>query len=273
MTIRDYGHNDSRQYKIDAFDFSGKSKGEVIDTGKYGDNAMVDPTKMNEDIGDDDNSSHVNIIHSMLNKAGFDDARIASGITLRPTALQKVAAKLGVSARDIKMLISTLVSHLRKDGADMVQSVYEDLVSEPDADGNLTIRDTDTGKSSFVTGDAAAQIRRRMDRGNENEQDILADYNPNKTTMREWIDSMVIPGHKIVEQPKFVGSIDAGIPFNFPWKIGHEHGTATAYATGYGTDMGFRVISVRDEDGDEFEASAELLDQLREIAKESINDV
>lgn len=106
----DFGHNvikNQRSYKIKAYDFKSASDMKVRLTGMYGDNAMEDPSSLNES-----EDSMLDQLKEMLNNAGVSDDELKDGFGLSKSGEHKVAAGLGISVEEVPTLINSLVSML-----------------------------------------------------------------------------------------------------------------------------------------------------------------
>lgn len=252
MSINDYGHkqNTPHEFKIDAYDFAGRStRNSIIDTAGYGDNAMEDPAVLNE--FDD---SKLQQLEAMLTGVGATTQDIAAGIKLRPSGIAKVAAELGIAPEEVQILINTLAEKIRQDQTSEDLPLIEEFAHEDDSEGNSTVRDTDSGESAYVTGDAAMQMHDRLARGREKEQDVLRSYSPKL---------------KEGELGTAKGPSDPST-FNFPWKFGHDHGVATAIAVGTGPNMKMRIMKIVDQDGDDFEPEGQMKRYLQRAAYDFI---
>lgn len=122
-------------------------------------------------------------LHAMLAKAGVTDEEIINGFRLTDKGNQKAAAILGIAPEEVRLLIGSLTTQLRHDHKQHASIVNEfsTMVAEgrfeyePDYLGNVTVRDTKTGKEVFLRGDAAADLLSRVE-GSDDQQAALADF-------------------------------------------------------------------------------------------------
>lgn len=153
----DHGHGGiaPRTYKIKAFDFTSKKEGNAV--GAYADNAMEDPSMVNEAV----EQSHLEILHSLLSKAGVSDEQIKDGIELKDAGYDKVAAALGIAADDVQPLIDTLKKRLNgEDETDILNeltsqtedTIPSDIKAEIESDvGTMEFPFKIEGKSGYAT--------------------------------------------------------------------------------------------------------------------------
>lgn len=186
-------------------------------SARYGDNDMEDDALLDEtynDAGDDDSvtgfdsvqdefnkskipdpkSSIIDKVQAMLQKAGVSDVEMRQGIDLTDAGKQKVAARLGISAKEVPMLLASLSTRLRGDEAheeSAYESVEEDYHSimneddnstrfgyEKDSLGNVTVTDTQTNKKVYLQGSEATDLLNRLEQSPDAEQDILSGLEP-----------------------------------------------------------------------------------------------
>lgn len=133
-------------------------------------------------------------LHQMLNKAGITDEQFVSGVRLTQSGLEKAARRLGVDSREIELLMRSLFTRIQQEQsriAEMAASFREavDPIVRFDSEDapsgrysyevdylkNVTIHDTQTGKSVFLRGTAATAILNRIAAGAD-EQAVLAQY-------------------------------------------------------------------------------------------------
>lgn len=130
----DYSNNPKnrqRSFKIRAYDFKSASDMPVRPTGTYADNAMVDPSRLNE--SDD---SQIDTLKALLNKAGVTDEEIKGGLSLTQVGYHKIAAALGVSIEQAQTLVTTLVKSLSVSQGAQVTEKSSKLIDEIDREIN-----------------------------------------------------------------------------------------------------------------------------------------
>ena len=133
---------------------------------------------------------------------------------------------------------------LRKSNRHMDEARYS---YEPDALGSITVRDSATGRSSFVQGAAASRLLSQLKNQGGNQDALLA-------PLVEALDEA--PGQDFDDEIK----ADAGT-YNFLWKIGSQHGSGTVM---FHADGGphLKLTDVRNSNGDEIDADPTMRHEL-----------
>lgn len=245
----DHGHNHPTHlhvYKIKPHDFKSKPQGKVRYTGNYGDNAMADDAKLNEDV------SMLERLRGMLNRADVSDDEIIGGIRLTEKGTQKVAARLGIAGSEVELMINSLVSKLRRE-RDIENGLDEDYSHESDYLKNVTVRDNDTGEEHFVRGSKGAKLVDRLNTHPEKSQTLL------RRSVNE-SDTEIDDYESEIKENYGHGS------YNFPWTYNGKSGTGTARFRGVGERIRVDVISVRDRYGREFEPDTKMMDSIQQQA-------
>lgn len=204
-------------------------------------------------------------MNAMLNKAGFDDAEIARGLRLKQSGMQKLSARLGVSEQEASQMLDQLINRLRDD-AERVAESYRSILEgsrygyERDRLGNVTVRDSHSGKEIFLRGATAAELLKAVKLGDE--QQILAGYLTETVT------------EDAGEEDSYADEIktDRG-SYNFPWSFERQQGTGTAEYTGRGDSFKINLVSIRDQDGDEIDAEGPMRSALTNQAFKFIGQV
>jgi 8-oxo-dGTP pyrophosphatase MutT (NUDIX family) len=115
-------------------------------TNNYADNPLV----LDEDS---ETRSQAKRLHALLKKAGYSDKAISGGITLSKVGKEKIAARFGISAKDVETVMATLIAELRDDQDEHPLPETDDRYSfERDALGNVAIHDRKTGKQAYARG-------------------------------------------------------------------------------------------------------------------------
>lgn len=205
-------------------------------------------------------------MNAMLNKAGFDDAEIARGLRLKRTGMQKLAVRLGVTEHEASQMLDQLINRLRDDEERVAES-YRSIVEgsrygyERDRLGNVTVRDSHSGKEIFLRGATAAELLKAVKLGDE--QEILAGY------LTETVTENV--GE---EDDSYADEIKADRgSYNFPWTYERQQGTGTAEYSGRGDTFKIQLVSVRDAQGEEIEAEGPMKSALTNQAFKFIGQV
>lgn len=256
--MNDYGdkRQAQRAYRIDAYDFNGKSANDAPTQGTYADNIMDDPSGMNEG----DNADLLIQLQGILNdECDLDDDAIARAPRLSASAIGKLGIRFGMGAPKVQKLFLDLVNSLVADKRH-VNEAMDDIDTprysmEEDSMGNMIISDAVTGKSMTLMDQDAHEVKEKIEAGDDNEQEILHDTMHGDSNLKESDDGF--------------GSDTS--TYNFPWRLAGKHGTATGKFSGSGDSFQMKVISVRDETGEEIDASAPMMSRLTQIGMDFIN--
>jgi 8-oxo-dGTP pyrophosphatase MutT (NUDIX family) len=104
-------------------------------------------------------------VHEIVSRAISDD-EILRGVTLTPAGFVKLARKLGTSEHEARALFNSLVDYLRRGDAlsedRLRQDLDRDVSAEPDALGNVTLRNRKTGKQAFVRSATPTRVLDKM---------------------------------------------------------------------------------------------------------------
>lgn len=139
------------------------------------------------------------------------------------------------------------------------KSVMERFSYERDSTGNVTVRDSETGKERYLQGTKAASVLYKLDHG-ANEHDVLAPL------LTEGLIDDNYDGDFEQEISAKAGT------YNFPWKYNGENGFATAF---YRTDTDtphLKLQSVRDVDGNEMDVDDSMEQDLLKQAHDFIGE-
>lgn len=188
-------------------------------------------------------------LHAMLGKAGVSDSDLIAGVELTHAGYQKIAGQFHVSVKEANFMVSQLITSLRMEERRISENYYRALSEaneryafEKDFLKNVTIRDTRSGETKFVSGSEANELLSALANSPQAEQEILANYMAGDSELTE----------EDVEEDaddSYAAEIDSKVgSYNFPWKDGEDQGTATVTYSG---DANIRLISIRDEQGDE----------------------
>lgn len=185
-------------------------------------------------------------LHRILNTAGVKDDEITHGIKLTPRGYEKIAAQLGTSADIVKTMMNSLVTRVRRD-EERVSEEARQYTYETDSQG-VMVRNSQAGTQKYYTGSSAEHIVRLLSdckTGSAEEQHLLSLYAPDAQDLTE-AESHEEADLGFAEEIKSTSG-----SFNFPWKVDHRHGTATASYTGRDHHVVIEVIDVRDANGDD----------------------
>ncbi|CAM6054458.1 unnamed protein product [Sphagnum tenellum] len=284
---------------------------------RYGDNAMRDETKLEEapfghpdssetmpeparsfapfghpdniDTAPDPKSGIVDRLQRILQKAGISDDEMRQGIDLTPAGMQKVAARLGMAAHEVPMLLGSLSTRLRDDekhSEEAYESVYESLMNEDDSRfgyekdgmGNVTVRDGQTGKEVYLQGSQATDLLKTLSQSPEDEQAILGDLVPLMEAAYRKSVSHKKKGKKVIEQakpeppePDYLDEMKQSHgTFNFMWRSKGQHGSATARYAFDGHEMHVKILSARDQQGEVIHLDPSMKAELEKIGHDFI---
>jgi hypothetical protein len=127
----------------------------------------------------------------------------------------------------------------------------------------MTIRDSETGDETYVQGSEAAELYQALRHNPDHAQEILAHYMSDAEPVMEDEQGM----------HSYNSEIDGGDgTYNFPWKAGSKHGTATVEYYLKGQQPIINLVSVRDAGGDEVRPSPALDAELKKQAIAFIGD-
>lgn len=261
-------------------DFGDKGRADLsvkMNNPRFSDNSMsIDEyADTSFDVNDENDAADMDKIHQMLTQAGITDQEIIQGITISQNGKNKIAGQLGISPSEVDLLIATLEQKLSDTDAtdtdalidDYYRGMYEGVNSpwklkysfkkiserlsyEKDSMGNVTVRDSKTGREKFIRGSKAIELLNKNDNINEELED----------------GDTVISNRYRKEIESNSGT------YNFPWIYDGEHGLATASFGGDATEPYLEVVSVRNYDGDEIDFSnpamrEDILEQAKEYIK------
>jgi len=288
------------------FDYTMKGRADVRTrkmNARYGDNAMKDETQTIEEapFGNPDSpnskipdpkSSIVDRLQHILQKAGISVEEMRAGIDLTDAGKQKVAARLGISADEVVMLLGSLTTRLREDEKheeSAFESAYkktmeddlneDDAPSDPgndrfsyekDAVGNVTVRDSQTGKSVYLQGSQATDLLSRIAQQPSNVQSILSGL----TSLME--DDGYEDDHEEdhldeSEGDTFLDEMEQSQgTFNFSWDDMGKHGTGTARYKYDGHDFHIKLLVIRDNAGKTIQPDPAMQVRLENIARDFI---
>ena len=125
---------------------------------------------------------------------------------------------------------------------------------EKDKLGSVTVRDADSGDSKFVQGSQATELLDKLS-GGENEDAVLGrlfEKAKNPESGGSFADEMTSSG-----------------TYNFPWKLGAQHGLATVFFSG-GDPPVLRLDSVRNVTGEEIAMNDHQREELTQQAHDFI---
>lgn len=300
----DYGvadnYNPNRTYKPIEFVKKGAANiRQKPNNPRFGDNSLEDVTINEEFDLPFDQKIKLDRLQNILNNADVSDDEIIAGIGgLTAEAKKKVANAIDVPEDKVDFMLRLLSTKLSKEDEknySLFNESYKHIMEEDsrfgyqdDSIGNVTINDTKTGKSVFLTGSEAATLLNKLFRKPEDTQQILSDYEPlmedecwsaageqkskqsmsqnikEKPSEKSKVNKKEVPFDKTIKVSKsrvkailgedsaFKKEIDAEDgTYNFPWKINGRIGTGTASFTLVDDKPKISIVSVRDEDGNE----------------------
>lgn len=292
----------------------GKADAETTDKGRAatvtrytsarsGDNALRDL------LDEDAEGGVVDRLEVMLRKAGIGDDEMRAGIALTPAGQQKAAARLGIGADEVPLLLDSLATKL-SDAAAQDDRAYESAYAtamaeaderygyEKDGMGSVTVRDATTGKETYLQGSQAADLLTRLQQHPDATQAILSTLAPLLEVAAPSGDALDAPSpaeialrRKILRRGPGRRSEAPAAPvdeaedgsylaemrhdqgsFNFAWKESGTHGTGTA---GYQFDGGkikIKLLGVRDASGEPLRPDPGLRRKLERVAHEYVQD-
>lgn len=242
---------------------------------RFGDNPLADVDELDEFAG----GSQIDRLHQMLTNAGVSDQQIKGGVQLTHDGKMKVAARLGIAPQDVEMYLNVITQRLRDADATSEETLTEQYYHaleedepeagqpnspfddeprysvEPDALGSITVRDAETGRSSFIQGSEASRVRQAL-KVSPDKQAVLA-------PLVEAVDSA----------DDFWSEIKANSgTYNFVWKLHDQHGTGTVQFSTKGQPK-LKLVDVRDSEGNPMRADPTMHGALMQQAREFIRNV
>ena len=189
----------------------------------------------------------------------LSDDEIIARPRFNQKAMEAMGTYLGVSGEEIPNLIDQLAARLgneeevvSEDDGGEVRYTWED-----DALGNVTVRDGVSGKEKYLNVKDAGNLLAQIDNSAEPEQSILA---------KVFVES-VMEADDVEDKELSAAEMSmSASTFNFPWKVGSEHGFGTARFNGMGRSFKVTVINILDKNGDEIHPAAHLKTAIDEIA-------
>ena len=197
-------------------------------------------------------------LNSVLNKAEIEDHEIIGGIELTHVGYQRLALRMGVDLETLQLMINALMEKLRKEKH--MTETYSQLLDEADENfsyekdwlGNVTVRNNETGDEVFLRGSEAAEMITTLKSGLADEQEILSQYMESHT---------ITESDDLEDEDSYEDELETTRgTYNFPWKTKTDHGTGTA---SYSGNNNIKIISVRNDDGDEIKTTPELEAELK----------
>lgn len=129
-------------------------------------------------------SSLTDRLHHMLTLAGVEDEEIINGPSLTENGTRKVARELGIQEDEVPVLMRALTAELRDQQTRFDEMMEDFSADEPtarfvhavDSLKNVTVTDTQSGKSCFLRGSKAIALLNRLKHGDS--QEVLSAYAP-----------------------------------------------------------------------------------------------
>lgn len=189
-------------------------------------------------------------LYNLLRKANVTDKHISRGVRLTTQGEKKIAERFKIPLDTVPDMLLALTKQIGAFAEDSPRFTYE-----KDYLGNLTIRDSKTGKSRFIQGDSAFALDDELSAHPDKEQEIIGKQFGIEI-LNEGEDEEAIVSDK--------GS------FNFPFR-----GKFATAVFGLDASGKFRheVVSLRDEQDNEVELTDSEKDELNQVALRWIDKV
>lgn len=185
-------------------------------------------------------------LRKMLNDINVDDKMISRGVSLTTVGKEKVARLFNVTVDDVEQMLTDLSLELQDDPLlenDIRYSYEKDIL------GNVSIHDSESGKSVNLTGSQSFQLLKKIERSGGEYQDVLA--NAFEQNYLFEISDQEDDNDIDIEY-------DRGT-FNFP----HKKGFVTAkYWVDKNNKFQLSIISYRDTNGEEITLSSSEKNEL-----------
>ena len=248
---------------------------------RFGDNPLVGETELDEFFSDrvPEGRAILDRLHDIFRKAGVSDVELKQGLPgLTDAGYHKIAARLGISPNEVKGLLPRLKQYLSDESAsDVLAEAYRQFIAEDDEDadrpfdpsadadpsdhlsaepdyvGDITVSSSKTGNSRYIQGTQAADLNRQLGRAKTNAE--------KQAILRPLVEDD--------DEMPFADEItaDAG-RYNFLWKLDGQTGFATMSYALRGGKPALRLVSVRDQAGDEVDLDSH---QRNDVLKQGRN--
>jgi hypothetical protein len=186
-------------------------------------------------------------LKALLKKANVTDDHMARGVRLTQNGLKRAAHILEVDEAEVQNLLNSLRASLNESSN---QYVYE-----TDYMGNVTLRDTISGKDVFLRGDDAFDLIKEL-KANPSKQDIL--ISPYFDQLFEDINTS--------SEKEFS---DSKGTYNFP----HRGMFVTASYGIEGKEFVISIIGMTDHNGEDVPLTQNMKKELLPLAKKWIDRV
>jgi hypothetical protein len=185
-------------------------------------------------------------------------------VRLLPRGIDKLSRKLGVTQDELSRMLADLSRKLKDElkptGLPADPGICEDderYSFEADFMGNVTLRDTKTGKTRYLQGDDGQKFLHEIDRVGNNYQPLIQPY----------FDERLV---EFVEEDVASDEMgNTGGTYNFPF----NGNFACARFWLAGTKPMVEVVSVVDADGEELPLDARTKAEADRVAWEWVNKV
>lgn len=202
--------------------------------------------------------SQAQTLYDMLKRSGLTDDVISRGVRLSKGGMAKIMTRFGIDQKDAENLLKD-AAHFAKEELEPLGPIMtednEQFGYEKDINGNITVRDSDSGESKFLRGDTAFELENTLKKHPGEEQTILANVFK-RQPLREFADDQTE-----MDDPRGT--------YNFPFR--GKIATAS-----FGLDKGrfkVEIISLRDNEDNETPITPTLKAQLETIARKWIDKV
>ncbi len=194
--------------------------------------------------------------HEMLKSAGITDAMISRGVRLTTKGMKKLAHRYQCEADDI----SDLLRQVSDTVATAVAEDSERFSFEADFMGNITLRDSKTGREHFLQGDDAFKLEDQLSANPGQQQELIADY---------FDVTVLAEAETEADMVADAGERQNGGTFNFPYM--GKFATASFWTDNAGFHV--KVLSLRDSQNEEDKISPEFQKTLDDEAMKWVNRV
>ncbi len=194
-------------------------------------------------------------LRKMLNGINVTDDHISRGVRLTAAGVGKVAKRFGIETSEVPAMLAAVSEMVKTDlTEDMDRFSYE-----ADYMGNLTLRDSETGRDVFLQGDEAFALADKLESHPDQEQIFISQY----------FDSQPLQESDAMVPAVPVNKHDGGT-FNFPYK--GKFATAR-YWLDDNKHFQLKVISLRDSQDNEEEITPELQSKIDAVAMTWVDKV
>jgi hypothetical protein len=178
-------------------------------------------------------------LRELLQAINVTDDHLARGVRLTASGTEKVAKRFGITTEDVPAMLAAV----SKVTAEDIKEDNERFSYEADYMGNLTLRDSETGKDVFMQGDEAFQLAAKLEAHPDQREIFISQYFDQEPLQESQVVAAIPP------------MSGAGGTVNMPYK--GKFATLRFWSDD-GHQNHVKLISLRDDEDKETEITADL---------------